>query len=64
MAFKGTIFDREFARQALSETQARFYEAVYKHMAARLSLSRATGVLKKAGIGGPLPRQPQVPEAP
>jgi outer membrane protein len=46
------------ARQALSETQARFYEAVYQHMVAKLSLSRSTGVLKKAGIGGPLPRKP------
>ncbi len=34
------------ARQALSETQARYYEALYRHETAKLDLERATGSLK------------------
>jgi len=34
------------ARQALSETQARYYEAVYRYETAKLALERATGALK------------------
>ncbi|MFH1730401.1 MAG: TolC family protein [Planctomycetota bacterium] len=36
------------ARQALSQTQALYYQAVYSHQVAKLSLARATGALKNA----------------
>jgi len=35
------------ARQALSETQARYYEAVHRHETAKIDLDRATGQLKR-----------------
>jgi len=42
------------ARQALSETHALYYQAVYRHQTAKLALERATGALKNPkGIGGP-----------
>jgi len=41
------------ARQALSVTQALYYQAVYSHQVAKLSLARATGALKNAKLRRP-----------
>ena len=41
------------ARQALSVTQALYYQAVYSHQVAQLSLARATGALKNARLKRP-----------
>ena len=38
------------ARQALSETQALYYQAVHSHQVAKLNILRATGALKKAKL--------------
>ena len=38
------------ARQALSETQVLYYQAVYSHQVAKLNILRATGALKKAKL--------------
>ena len=40
------------ARQALSQTQALYYQAVYRHESAKLQLERATGALKGTGKSG------------
>ena len=39
------------ARQALSQTQALYYRAVYSHQVAKLNILRATGALKKVKPG-------------
>jgi outer membrane protein len=49
------------ARQALSQTQALYYQAVYQHMVARLTIDRSTGVLKNTGIGETLGENPPAP---
>lgn len=51
------------ARQALSQTQALYYQAVYRHETAKLSLERATGILKNQQPGAPAAEMPEV-EAP
>jgi outer membrane protein TolC len=44
------------ARQALSETQALYYQAVYDHQTAKLRLERAVGTLRDRGtLGGLIP---------
>jgi outer membrane protein TolC len=43
------------ARQALSETRAFYYQAVYEYERAKLSLKRATGELRGANPTGALP---------
>ncbi len=47
-----TEIEKLDARQALSRSQALYYQAVYRHETARLALERAMGLLKKHGIGG------------
>ena len=39
------------ARQALSQTQALYYQAVHSHVLAKLALERATGALQPPGKG-------------
>ena len=50
------------ARQALSQTQALYYQAVYRHETAKLSLERATGILKNQQPGAPAAPMPKVEE--
>lgn len=47
-----TEIEKLDARQALSRSQALYYQAVYRHETARLALDRAMGLLKKYGPGG------------